>query len=177
MMVSFIDENRDEFGVEPICAQLPIAPSGYYAAKSRPPSARARRDAELIPQLVALWTANYRVYGARKLWKAARRAGIDVGRRGVCVLHRRRVQPADRRLASSGAHAHRHGARRPGDGPRVPRRAPGRPGGAFRRPVEPGQFTSLRWGERLAELGAVPSVGSVGDSYDCDVMVGLPGRV
>ena len=39
------------------------------------------------------------------------------------------------------------------------------------------QFTSLRWGERLAELGAVPSVGSVGDSYDCDVMVGLPGRV
>ena len=101
----------------------------------------------------------------------------DVGRRGVCVLHRRRVQPADRRLASSGAHAHRHGARRPGDGPRVPRRAPGRPGGAFRRPVEPGQFTSLRWGERLAELGAVPSVGSVGDSYDCDVMVGLPGRV
>ena len=34
-----------------------------------------------------------------------------------------------------------------------------------------------RWGERLAELGAVPSVGSVGDSYDCDVMVGLPGRV
>ena len=40
-----------------------------------------------------------------------------------------------------------------------------------------GQFTSVRWGERLAELGAVPSVGSVGDSYDCDVMVGLPGRV
>ena len=40
------------------------------------------------------------------------------------------------------------------------------------------QFTSVRWGERLAELaGAVPSVGSVGDSYDCDVMVGLPGRV
>ena len=28
------------------------------------------------------------------------------------------------------------------------------------------QYTSVRWGERLAELGAVPSVGSVGDSYD-----------
>ncbi len=88
MMASFIDENRDEFGVEPICAQLPIAPSGYYVAKSRPPSARARRDAELIPQLVALWTANYRVYGARKLWKAARRAGIDVGRDQVARLMR-----------------------------------------------------------------------------------------
>ena len=115
MMVSFIDENRDEFGVEPICAQLPIAPSGYYAAKSRPPSARARRDAVLVPQLVALWQANYRVYGARKLWKAARRAGIDVGRDQVARLmllggiegtHRRRrvrttrpaegaVRPAD----------------------------------------------------------------------------------
>ena len=58
-MVSFIDENREDFGVEPICAQLPIAPSGYYGAKSRPPSARARRDGVLVPQLVALWRANY----------------------------------------------------------------------------------------------------------------------
>ena len=88
MMVSFIDENREEFGVEPICAQLPIAPSGYYAAKSRPPPARARRDAVLVPQLVALWQANYRVYGARKLWKAAQRSGIDVGRDQVARLMR-----------------------------------------------------------------------------------------
>ena len=190
-MVSFIDENREEFGVEPICAQLPIGPSGYYNAKSRPPSARARRDGVLVPQLVALWRANYRVYGAHKLWKAARRAGhdigrdqvarlmrtagiegirrrrvrttrpdsgavrpadlverdfsatepnrlwvtdltyiCDVGRRRVCVFHRRRLQPADRRLARRGAHAHQHGPRRLGDGPSVPRDAPGRPRGA-----------------------------------------------
>ena len=87
-MVSFIDENREDFGVEPICAQLPIAPSGYYGVKSRPPSARARRDATLVPQLVALWQANYRVYGAHKLWRAARRAGIDVGRDQVARLMR-----------------------------------------------------------------------------------------
>ena len=87
-MVSFIDENREDFGVEPICAQLPIAPSGYYGAKSRPPSARARRDGVLLPQLVALWQANYRVYGAHKLWRAARRAGIDVGRDQVARLMR-----------------------------------------------------------------------------------------
>ena len=43
-------------------------------------SARARRDAELGPALVQIWEDNYRVYGARKLWKAARRAGHDVGR-------------------------------------------------------------------------------------------------
>ncbi len=79
-MASFIDGNRREFGVEPIRGALQVAPSTYYAAKSRQPSARAVRDAELAPRLAALWRANYGVYGARKLWKAARRAGIDVGR-------------------------------------------------------------------------------------------------
>ena len=82
MMVSFIDENREEFGVEPICAQLPIAPSGYYGAKSRPLSARSRRDVAMIALLVALWVANYRVYGARKLW-----------RRGTAGGHRRGPRP------------------------------------------------------------------------------------
>jgi len=59
---------------------LQVAPSSYYAAKTRTPSARAQRDEELIPRLVELWEANYRVYGVRKLWKAARRAGIAIGR-------------------------------------------------------------------------------------------------
>ena len=80
MIVAFIDEQRDEFGVEPICTVLQVAPSTYYAAKSRPMSARAARDAVMIPILVALWTANYRVYGAHKLWKAAQRAGHEIGR-------------------------------------------------------------------------------------------------
>ena len=66
-MVAFIDANRDELGVEPICEVLQVAPSTYYAAKARPLSARAKRDAVMIPILVALWTANYRVYGADKL--------------------------------------------------------------------------------------------------------------
>ena len=71
--MAFIDANRDDvvgggwLGVEPICRILQVAPSTYYAAKTRPPSARACRDAELIPQLVVLWEDNYRVYGARKL--------------------------------------------------------------------------------------------------------------
>ncbi|EZP44167.1 Mobile element protein [Micrococcus luteus] len=57
-----------------------MAPSSYYAAKTRAPSARSVWDEELIPQLVELWETNYRVYGVRKLWKTARRAGIDIGR-------------------------------------------------------------------------------------------------
>jgi len=54
VIVDFIDANRDELGVEPICRDLQVAPSTYYAARSRVPSARARRDAALIPALVAL---------------------------------------------------------------------------------------------------------------------------
>ena len=90
MIVAFIDEHRDEFGVEFICRHLQVAPSTYYAAKRREvePSARARRDALLLPVLVALWIANRKVYGAHKLWKAARRAGHDVGRDQVARLMR-----------------------------------------------------------------------------------------
>jgi len=67
-------------GVELICRLLQVAPSSYYAAKTRAPSTRAVRDEELIPQLVDLWESNYSVYGVRKLWKTARRAGITIGR-------------------------------------------------------------------------------------------------
>ncbi len=90
MSVEFIDENRDEFGVEPICAVLQVAPSTYYAAKKRElsPSARAVRDAVLMQVLMVLWVTNRKVYGAHKLWKAARRAGHDLGRDQVARLMR-----------------------------------------------------------------------------------------
>jgi len=78
--VQFIDENRDDFGVEPICATLQVAPSTYYENKSRIPSARAIRDAVMMPVLLALFQANYSVYGVRKLWKAALRDGHTIGR-------------------------------------------------------------------------------------------------
>ena len=87
-MVDYVDGHKDEFGIEPICSVLQFAPSTYYAAKSRLPSARALRDAVLMPLLLALFIANYRVYGAHKLWKAARRAGHDVGRDQVARLMR-----------------------------------------------------------------------------------------
>ena len=75
-------------GVELICTVLQVAPSTYYAGKIRPPSARQVRDAVMGPALVKLWEANYRVYGARKLWKAAGRAGLRVGRDQVARLMR-----------------------------------------------------------------------------------------
>src|SRR5262249_43179159 len=92
-IVDFIDAQRDKFGVEPICtvlrsAGVSVAPSTYYDTKTRSPSTRACRDAVRGPALVALWEDNDRVYGARKLWKTARRAGHDVGRDQVARLMR-----------------------------------------------------------------------------------------
>lgn len=89
-MVAYIDAHRDEFGVESICKVLRVAPSTYYAAKGRQlsPSARAARDTVMMQVLMVLWVANRRVYGAHKLWKAARRAGHDIGRDQVARLMR-----------------------------------------------------------------------------------------
>ena len=84
-MTRFIVRHRDRFGVEPICANLLIAPSTYYAQKSRPPSGRARRDAELKPLIEHLFAANYGVYGAEKVWRQLRRDGVQVAR---CTVER-----------------------------------------------------------------------------------------
>jgi len=89
-MAGFIDSARDEFGVEPICRVLQVAPSSYYTVKRREvaPAARTVRDALLMQVLMVIWVANRKVYGAHKLWKAARRAGHEIGRDQVARLMR-----------------------------------------------------------------------------------------
>ncbi len=92
-MVAYIDEYKDRFGVEPICAILPIAPSTYYAHKvmQRDPerrSARAKRDEELKPEIQRVWEENFRVYGVRKVWRQLNREGIEVPRCTVARLMR-----------------------------------------------------------------------------------------
>ena len=79
-MSQYIEANRATFGVEPICQVLAVAPSSYYAAKSRPPSARALRDQELKLDIARIHAANFGVYGVRKLWWALRRQGTLTGR-------------------------------------------------------------------------------------------------
>jgi putative transposase len=75
-MTVFIDDRKDEFGVEPMCEVLPLAPSTYYARKSRPPSARDLADAELEKEIRRIYDANYQVYGVRKVWKQLAREPI-----------------------------------------------------------------------------------------------------
>jgi putative transposase len=89
-MVRFIDEHRTKFGVEPICAVLPIAPSVYYEQRARqrdpdrcPP--RVRRDQEFGEHICRVWQVNREVYGVRKVWQQLRREGHAVAR---CTVHR-----------------------------------------------------------------------------------------
>jgi transposase InsO family protein len=92
-MVKFIDEYRVEYGVEPICAALPIAPSTYRkcAARRRDPDLRperAKRDDELREAIQRVWDENMMVYGAEKVWKQLRREGVEVARCTVARLMR-----------------------------------------------------------------------------------------
>ena len=84
-MVAFIDEYRGLYGVEPICAVLPIAPSTYYRFKNleRNPekqSDRVKRYESLAPEVQRVWDENRGVYGARKVWKQLNRESIPIGR-------------------------------------------------------------------------------------------------
>ena len=111
MIVAFVDEHRGEFGVEFICRHLQVAPSTYYAAKRREaePSARAKRDAALMPILLALWVATRKVYGAHKLWKAARRAATNSSPSSGSVVTNTSLAPAvvqaAAMISTSAAHA------------------------------------------------------------------------
>jgi putative transposase len=226
-MVDYIDQHRDEFGVESICKVLQVAPSTYYAAKRRQPSARAVRDAAMVQVLMVLWVANRKVYGAHKLWKAARRAGHDIGRDQVARLMRsmqiegasrqrrkvftRRQDPDAVRapdLVNRNFTADRPDALWVTDLTYVPtrtgmayvcfivdafsrrivgwrvasnmrtemvldalemaRRSRGnrRLIGLVTHSDAGSQFTSVRFTERLDEIGARPSIGTIADSYD-----------
>lgn len=202
-----------------------MAPSTYYAAKSRPRSARAERDAVMAPVVRRLWEENYRVYGARKIWKAAQRAGHQIGRDQVARLMRaegiegvrrtKRVR-STRPIPGVSRHPDLVGRQFIAEAPNqlwvtdltyVPtwagvayvcfiidacsraivgwwvashmrtmmvldaiemaRWSRGTRLVGLRCHSDAGsQFTSIRYGERLAEIGAVPSIGTVGDSYD-----------
>jgi putative transposase len=94
-MYGLVDEHRGTHGVEPICRVLQIAPSAYrrHAAQRRDPSllsARARRDAQLMPRIEQVCNANLQVYGADKVWKQMNREGSTVARCTIERLMRRR---------------------------------------------------------------------------------------
>ena len=226
-MVEYIDRHKGEHGIEPICTELQFAPSTYYAAKSRPLSERAIRDCVVKVALVTLFEANYQVYGARKMWKAARRAGYDIGRDQIARLMRelgiegarrgsakvRTTRPDDKAPRSPDLVDRKFTADAPNElwvtdltyvptwsgmayvsfitdvysrmivGWRVASnmrtdmvldslemarwtRGGGRLEGLICHSDAGSQYTSIRYTERIDEIGARPSIGTIADSYD-----------
>lgn len=238
-MVAFIDAHRDLYGVEPICRQLPIAPSMYYEHKARqadpgrrPP--RLRRDEALIPEICRVREENFDVYGARKVWRQLRREDFVVARCTVERLMRSLGLQGVVRGRKCRTTIGEESAERPLDrvnrqfvatrpnqlwvadftyvatwsgfvyaafvidvfarriiGWRVARSMSAglvldaleqaiwsRSGidGVVHHSDRGSQYLSIRYSERLAEAGAQPSVGSVGDSYDnalAETIIGL----
>jgi len=91
----YVEQHKSVFGVEPICtaltsADVPIAASTFYAARTRPPSARAVRDQELKPIIARVHKENYGVYGIRKVHAALRREEVLAGSQPVarCTTQR-----------------------------------------------------------------------------------------
>jgi putative transposase len=94
----YIDEHRGRFGVEPICEVLDVSASAYYQRASGQRSARQIEDERLLERIRELHAANYFAYGSRRMWKALREAGEDVGRGRVERLMRTHgIQGAKRR--------------------------------------------------------------------------------
>jgi putative transposase len=225
--VKFIREHKARWGVEPICRVLRIAPSSYYAAISRPVSARRRRDEVLQGAIRRVWGEHRSVYGADKVWAQLKREGTPVARCTVERLMRDLgIRGAARGRTSVRTTVADDATSRPLDlvarqfGAPAPNRLwvadltyvkthSGWVYAAFvvdacsrfvvgwqasrslrtdlaldalkmalwRRRAIPlrglihhsdrgSQYLAIRYTERLAEAGAVPSVGSRGDSYD-----------
>jgi putative transposase len=247
VVVAFIDANKDVFGVEPICRVLrlhdvaQIAPSTYYAAKSRPPSRRRIRDEELLVEIRRIHADRKRgrgLYGAVKMWRQLLRENIVVARCTVERLMRQAglrgarrgrpfvttkpdaaaVRPPD--LVNRDFHADRPNALWVVDFTYVPcwsgmkftafvsdvfsRRIVGwrttasmptalpldalemalwirdRAGesvaGLIHHSDAGSQYTAIRYAERLLDVGALASIGTVGDSFDnalAESVVGL----
>lgn len=89
-MIAFVDQYRDQYGVEPICRILKIAPSGYYkqVARARDPELRpdrSKRDDQLCVEIQRVWDDNMQCYGVVKVWKQLQREQFEVAR---CTVRR-----------------------------------------------------------------------------------------
>ncbi len=225
--MKFIAAHKDRWGVEPICRLLQVAPASYYAATTRPPSARSCRDETLKEAIQRIWREHFGVYGADKVWAQLKREGVRVARCTVERLMRLLgLRGVVRGKTSVRTTLGDDAAARPADlvkrqfraaapnalwvadltyvkthsgwvyvafvvdvfsryvvGWQISRslhaelaldalnmafwRRRGQElAGLVHHSDRGGQYLSIRYTERLAEAGVVPSVGSKGDSYD-----------
>jgi len=87
----YVEERRDAFGVEPICAAIGVPVSTHYARRSRKPSRRAVEDRRLVGEIYAAREGYRSAYGVRKTWKELKRRHVEVGRDRIARLMRARA--------------------------------------------------------------------------------------
>jgi putative transposase len=94
----YVDEQRERFGVEPICRTLGVSASAYYQRRTGVRSTRDVEDERLLGRIRDVHAANYFAYGYRRMWKALRRLGETAPRCQVQRLMREHgIQGAKRR--------------------------------------------------------------------------------
>ncbi|WP_432537979.1 IS3 family transposase [Kineococcus arenarius] len=108
----YIDEHKDQFGVEPICRELQIAPSTYYAAHTRPPSKRSVSDQAALAEIDEVHAENLRVYGARKLHAAINRRRLECAKVDEAPERIARCT-VERLMRSAGLHGLRRSSKPP----------------------------------------------------------------
>jgi putative transposase len=81
----FVEAHKERWGIAPICRVLQFAPATFYAATTRPPSQRRKRDEQLKLEIQRIWEEHRRVYGADKVWAQLKREGKPVAR---CTVER-----------------------------------------------------------------------------------------
>jgi len=190
-MIAFIDQMKTRFGVELVCRTMRAAEvgfvtaRGYRAAKSRPAVARPLSDQLIGGEIARLHAENYSVYGVRKMHRLLKREGWEIGRdqtgRIMRSLGLRGVQRGKRVFTTKSDPADVYSRRIVGWNVASTLKADilplqaldmaafdagGNLTGLTHHSDHGSNYMAMVYTDRIVDLGAIPSTGTVGDSYD-----------
>jgi putative transposase len=84
----FIEDHRDELSVTRMCKALNVSPSGFYAWRSRPVSAREMANRELVKKIEAVYYDSYETYGSPRVYHELKSQDVACSENRVARLMR-----------------------------------------------------------------------------------------
>ena len=90
MRFQFIRGHRDEFPVTRMCKVLNVSPSGYYAWRNRPVSAREMANRELYNKIEAVYNESHEIYGSPRIYRDLKKQNVACSENRVARLMRLR---------------------------------------------------------------------------------------